>query len=281
MVRIVQLEREAEQTRADLAHTLDTLRDRMSPGQMLDQVIDYARDGEAGEMFGNVRRQVVENPLPLGLIGIGLGWLMFSGASHPDGHAHGEWDPGTKGLAQKGKAQAEDLKSDFVSAKDRMAGRAAESFKQTRDEIGAKASQMGEAMSRAKDTVSSAGHGLRSAGESFIGTCREQPLVLAGLGLALGAALGAALPRTEAEDRVMGETSDQVKDKIQQTASEQVEAAKTGAERQMDRAKDFATEKAGEMQDTLAQAGAEITDNMAAKPNENSGAARPDAEQTR
>lgn len=273
MPRIVQLEREAEQTRADLAHTLDTLRDRMSPGQMLDQVIDYAREGEAAEMFANLRRQVIENPLPLGLAGIGIGWLMVSGKSHPSERADGEWDRAKSSAAEfseRGKAKAEEMKAGFESAKDRMAGRASEAvntFRQTRDEIGAKANEMGEAVAqRTRDSVSSVNEGFRSARETFLSACREQPLILAGLGLALGAAFGAALPRTEQEDRLMGEKSDQLKDKIQETASEQFEAVKSSAEQQMDHARDIAEEKAGEMQDALAQAGAQMTGGNTANP---------------
>src|SRR6516164_1582259 len=38
-----------------------------------------------------------------------------------------------------------------------------------------------------------------------VSICRDQPLVLGGIGVALGAVLGAILPMTEAEDRLMGD----------------------------------------------------------------------------
>jgi Protein of unknown function (DUF3618) len=37
------LEREAGRTRAQLSETLDELRARMNPGQVIDQLIDYAQ----------------------------------------------------------------------------------------------------------------------------------------------------------------------------------------------------------------------------------------------
>ena len=39
-----QLEREAEETRLQLSRTLGELRERITPGQLLDEAIDYARE---------------------------------------------------------------------------------------------------------------------------------------------------------------------------------------------------------------------------------------------
>jgi hypothetical protein len=73
-----QFEQEAEQTRAQLAVTLAELRARMTPGQVIDSVVDYASEGQAAEFFNNLRREIRENPLPLVLIGIGIAWLIVA-----------------------------------------------------------------------------------------------------------------------------------------------------------------------------------------------------------
>ncbi len=83
------LEREADDTRAQLQTTLEELRYRITPGQILDQMLDFAGEGVAGEFAGNLRDQVVHRPLALALIGAGLAWLMLPGrgraaASAPD-----------------------------------------------------------------------------------------------------------------------------------------------------------------------------------------------------
>jgi hypothetical protein len=57
----------------------------------------------------------------------------------------------------------------------------------------------------------------------------EQPLIVAAAGLALGALIAAALPRTRAEDDLMGETSDTVKHAASEVASEQIDEVATGA----------------------------------------------------
>jgi len=73
-----QLEQEAEVTRWRLSQTLEELRGRMTPGQAVDQLLDYTRNGPAGEFVRNLGREVRENPMPLMLIGIGIAWLMIA-----------------------------------------------------------------------------------------------------------------------------------------------------------------------------------------------------------
>ena len=50
----------------------------MTPGQVIDQLIDYAREGPAAGFGRNFAREIRENPLPLVLIGIGIAWLMVA-----------------------------------------------------------------------------------------------------------------------------------------------------------------------------------------------------------
>ena len=73
-----QFEREAEETRWQLTGTLEELRGRLTPGRVLDQVIDYWRNEAVGEFLSNLRREVRENPIPLVLIGTGIAWLMLA-----------------------------------------------------------------------------------------------------------------------------------------------------------------------------------------------------------
>src|SRR5262245_47988665 len=72
------LERETEQTRAELAETIEELRARVTPGYLVDELLDYARDSTGAEFFDNLKRQVSANPLPVGLMGAGLAWLMMA-----------------------------------------------------------------------------------------------------------------------------------------------------------------------------------------------------------
>ncbi|MBC9179670.1 DUF3618 domain-containing protein [Pseudoroseomonas ludipueritiae] len=73
-----EIEADVEQTRVRVAQTIDALRDSMSPGQIMDQVVDYARTSGGAEFTRNLGAQVRDNPLPVLLIGAGIGWLLLS-----------------------------------------------------------------------------------------------------------------------------------------------------------------------------------------------------------
>lgn len=73
-----QLEREAEDVRSQLAGSLAELRYRITPGQVIDQLVDYAREGPAAEFLRNFGREIRENPMPLLLMAIGIGWLAIA-----------------------------------------------------------------------------------------------------------------------------------------------------------------------------------------------------------
>ena len=71
------LEREAEETRARIADTAETLRAKMTPGQMVDEFTSIFRGGDTQTALVNLKNQVRDNPLPLALVGAGLAWLAI------------------------------------------------------------------------------------------------------------------------------------------------------------------------------------------------------------
>ena len=78
-----QLEQEAETARTNLAADLDELRHRMTPGQIADEVVDYARDTPVAEFAHNLMRDLRDNPLPLLLICAGIAWSIFNSSRRP------------------------------------------------------------------------------------------------------------------------------------------------------------------------------------------------------
>ena len=72
------LEREAEETLWQLSGTLEELRERMTPGRVVDQLIDYTRDSAATDFLRNLGREVRQNPMPLVLVGVGILWLLLA-----------------------------------------------------------------------------------------------------------------------------------------------------------------------------------------------------------
>jgi Protein of unknown function (DUF3618) len=76
--QIEQLEREAQEARYRLGQFLDELRLRATPGQLVDQIAGYAREGPVADFLGNLTREMRDNPVPVLLIGIAITWLVVS-----------------------------------------------------------------------------------------------------------------------------------------------------------------------------------------------------------
>lgn len=305
-----QLERQAEQCRARIEDSLDELRGRLTPGEIVDRLVDYARHSGGGQFVRNLQQQVIDNPLPLTLVGAGLAWLMMGTSRGTNGRARhvlsqaadmarrsGEYLSERAGDATRAvqttvtdfadTTQAAAGRSDDLTrrgsedASDRMdhAGQPAQTmassfadttrqrahdwsetaqatgsaaYDQIRDTTAQVRNVAGSTSGSMRDAASSAYGGaadrasrtaarLRSSsaslrdsasetGHGIVEALRSQPMVLAGIGLALGAAIGAVLPGSVAEDRIMGEASDDVKATAQNAAGEQVDKAKAAAE---------------------------------------------------
>jgi len=274
MASTEQLERETEQTRARLAETLEELK-AMTPGRVLDEVLDYAKEG-GGDLLRGLGRQVSDNPVPAALIGAGLVWMMMGngktngvGAPRVNGNGHGTGEAlsdaadSTIQMASDLGAKASDAAQ---SVKDTMQS-AAGSVSDTASMLKGKASNaydsVTETATRTKWAVKDAAHSVKestvaleqsamAATRGVLDFCKDQPLVLAGLGLAIGAALGAAIPETEAEDRLMGETADQVKQKAQALASDQLQVAKQVGQHMVEETAKIAKEEVSSAVETLA-----------------------------
>ena len=77
----------------------------------------------------------------------------------------------------------------------------------------------GEEAAHLRDQARDMTHDLR---DRALKLAEEQPLIVAVAGIALGAVIAALLPRTKAEDDLMGETSDTIKNAAGEVASEQI-----------------------------------------------------------
>jgi len=198
-----QLERDSEAARRRLAEDLDELRERITPGQLVDQLVDYVQEGSGGTFFRNLKRQTLGNPLPVTLIGAGLAWLMLARGGNDGGApAARRWDTSA-------------ARNQIGDAADTAVRSTAEFAASTSD---AAARAFGTAAERASRTSAAFAEGARSAGRNAAGAgrdvfdfAREQPYLLAGIGIAFGAALAAILPRTQAEDNLLGEASDKAR----------------------------------------------------------------------
>ena len=72
------IERDLARTRSRLDATLDELQQKLSPGELMSQAVTYIKEGGGMEFGHNLGRSVRDNPIPVALIGIGLGWLVVA-----------------------------------------------------------------------------------------------------------------------------------------------------------------------------------------------------------
>ena len=88
-----ELQREIELQRSRVESTIDQIQAKLSPGQLIDELLAYTKGG-GGEFVASLQRNVTANPLPVALLGVSLAWLMAKPAgARPDGHAADrEWD---------------------------------------------------------------------------------------------------------------------------------------------------------------------------------------------
>src|SRR4051794_23165308 len=75
------IQAEIARTRSEMDATLSAIEQRLTPGQLVDQGLDYLRRSGAREFASNLGTSVKDNPLPVSLVGIGLAWLMATGKS--------------------------------------------------------------------------------------------------------------------------------------------------------------------------------------------------------
>ena len=234
------LERQIAETRAEIDVTLDAIQQKLSPGRILDQVFDYTKEN-GGAFAGNLGRSVRDNPVPMTLLGIGLGWLMFAGGrrdgysryDYSDRHGYGYAETGEEGYVNRGDAGASEpvearesigqKVSDMTGAgkaKARQWGDGAQHVSEAAGERYAAAKQRtAETAARMKDRA----YRARDSAGHFI---EENPMVVGALALAAGAALGALLPHTRREDHLMGSTADRLRDVARAQAQETAESAK-------------------------------------------------------
>lgn len=231
------LEDEVNATRARIGDRLETLSNRLSPGDLLDQALGMARE-HGGDFTRNLGAQMKSNPVPTLLTGIGLAWLMMSSGSRSEGYSNpfrrtrSESDDSWKSSEGSYSGSLHD------SGDNRSEPGVIERAKDALGNAGDHVEEFADAARRKIDSASEATHrGLRSARQSVRSAqgsvadfLHEQPVLAASLGVAFGAALGALLPSTDLEERVMGPVSDKAVTKAQAVATAQYAKAKASAE---------------------------------------------------
>jgi ElaB/YqjD/DUF883 family membrane-anchored ribosome-binding protein len=188
---------EIDRTRHEMDRTLSAIEHRLTPGQLVDQGLDYLRTSGANEFVQNLGGTAKQNPMPLALTAVGLAWLMALGRNPAQ--------------QNDGSTSSAGIREGMSSGMRSMRGKASGAMQSASESLGSMRDRAGQVTDAARSQLDRAKSGI-----DYL--VHEQPLALGAVGLAIGALLGAAAPRTRVEEQVMGEASQNITQKAKEVA---------------------------------------------------------------
>ena len=241
-----QIRADIEDTRAEMSQTINEIQERLSPEHLMGQVKETVREatigkvervmdkvadatepareavGRAGTAIKETGMSVADsmwrNPIPVALIGLGLGMLvMRSYRGNGGDYQMTRTTPRRRqsvssGQTQYGTQYGTSLNDVKETASD-LANRSTAALSGTLSDLSTKA----------KDSVS-------TAGTWFSQTLRENPLAIGAVAVAAGTAVGLALPSTRIESEYVGEASEKLVDKAQEVARDAIHKVQSAAQ---------------------------------------------------
>jgi len=240
-----EIEHDIAETRAELGELLDEIERKLAPRQLLERGMDMLKDTMSGDATG-LGETLRQNPLPLALIGIGVGWMLLSEGTR------GRVSERAGGLARqlrdkvKGSIASTDEPGDPVAyaSEEPSAGYAYARQKSGRamGEAQERFSRVGDAarqgMERAGEYAGAAGERLNDVRSRIGGLIEDHPLAVGMLGILAGAVVALLLPRSEVEDRLVGPAGEEVRRRAAQLGREAADRAQEVVERTADAAAD-------------------------------------------
>jgi hypothetical protein len=167
---------------------------------------------------------VRKNPISAALIGMGVVWLFAGRTRFPDpmdrvaDSAQDVW----RGAASNLKFGAEKVQGGLSSTSAALRDHGANFV----GGVVEKGGELAESISEYADSFPDvAGNIFDDVQANLTGLFRSQPLALGAVGLAIGAAIAASIPATDTETEYLDETSNLVKQKADEIASEKARDA--------------------------------------------------------
>jgi len=265
-----EIEHEIERTRERMSSNIDALGERLSPDNLKQQAKE-AIAGKAQDLVANVGDQarltggrvidfITENPLPVAAVGLGAIWL-FSMRRGSRSEVSGDR------MARFAYTGPERRQPDGRPGLGRRLVDGADSVRHTVGDAASHAGQrLGELKDRAEERAGQLGGTARARARDAKGGARrmlqKNPLALAAGAVVLGVALGMLLPESEPENRLMGETRDELGDRISNVASRVKDAAIEAGRDVKETVREEIDQRAPEVTSTLREAAEHVKDQI-------------------
>ncbi len=267
------IETEIAHERKALADSLSELTDQFAPEKMMASVSEAIKT-HGGDLAETVMRNARENPVAVGLIGVGVAWLLFNGTSRKASEPSRPYDgsdrapsPGfardtspdsfTSRLAAAEAAIQEERYGVKPEASETsgLRARVAKSAAHMRDMLYDGTHELSdiarERVIQAREKAIMAQHRIEAAAVQASDSGRrlfaDQPLLVGAAVAAAGAAAAMALPRTQIEDNQFGAHRDTLVEEATRVWHEEVARAKRVGSAVADEAKVMANEAAAAM----------------------------------
>jgi len=254
-----QIESDIAETRAGLGEILDAIERQLAPRHLLERGLDMVKDTMSGDA-GGLGETLRSHPLPLALIGMGIGWFVISSTAggrsgeagdtpkEPAGDVAGQVQETMAGWGAGDAARAtryptESAGAGYAYARQKS-GEAMEQARRAAAEAGGRVRETlhrgrsaGEAAwQQARGYAGDAGERLSRAGDRFGEVMQQHPLAVGALGLLAGAVVALLLPKSTIEERVAGDTGEALRERASDLGREAVERARQVAGRTVDAA---------------------------------------------
>lgn len=262
-------------TQERLGDTVEEIGERFNPTRLKEELKSDIRDATIGkvenmaqqtaEMVSDAQRSLMqsirENPVPVIMVGIGLGWMILN-ASRKHTGSNSQYDDyqrrGSRSTYDDEQSASwstmydDEQGRDYGRQESGTLDRAKNKASEVADSVKEKTSRIADKAQRKASEVGDRAEEMagRVADETRMQTRRveqafqDNPLVIGAAALALGLAAGLAIPSTEKESELMGDTRDELVDKVKDVAEDTKSKVQQVAERVVDQAENTAKDAA-------------------------------------
>ena len=269
--RVERLTEEIDETRDGLTETIQAIGDKLEPRNLAreatDSVVATTR-GKVDQMTygaqetwrdatsnpGNIVDTIKSNPVPAGMVGLGLAMLLMNrgkqgqdrrfdsssagyrgyqsfdyGSSMPGDRSHGRqssWEP--QQWERRSGGSPLDRAGQTVSG---AAGSAGDAVSGVADEAGRRVGELAGSVSEtAGELPQQAGYYVQQGTSQVRRFIDENPLGAGVIAVAAGAALGMLLPSTQIEQRTIGQARDQLVEQAESTVHQALDKVDADAQ---------------------------------------------------